>query len=68
VDIGDSDVPAVNEPSLVDHRVAMVKNYSSWSYEHMYTNGQPSAQVAGFIDYVARDTALLRQLKFMPAR
>ena len=44
------------------------KKYPYWSYEHMYTNGQPGAQVAAFINYVTQDTALLRQLKFMPAR
>ena len=41
--------------------------YKYWSYEHMYTNGQPSAQVAGFIQYVTNDTALLSRLKFIPA-
>ncbi len=41
--------------------------YKYWSYEHMFTNGQPSAQVAGFIQYVTNDTALLRRLKFIPA-
>jgi len=41
--------------------------YKYWSYEHMFTNGQPSAQVAAFIDYVTNDAALLRTLKFIPA-
>lgn len=41
--------------------------YKYWSYEHMYTNGQPSAQVAGFIKFVTADTTLLRRLKFLPA-
>ena len=68
VDVADSDIPAVNEPSLVDHRVAIRvsgKKYPYRFYEHMYTNGQPSAQVAGFIQYVANDAALLRRLKFL---
>lgn len=40
--------------------------YKYWSYEHMYTNGQPSAQVADFINYVKSDNALLKQLGFIP--
>ena len=40
--------------------------YKYWSFEHMFTNGQPSAQVAAFIDYVKNDAALLRTLKFIP--
>ena len=40
--------------------------YPYWSYEHMFTNGQPSAQVAAFIDYVKTDTKLLQQLGFIP--
>ncbi len=41
--------------------------YKYWSFEHMFTNGQPGAQVAGFIQYVTNDTALLSRLKFIPA-
>jgi phosphate transport system substrate-binding protein len=40
--------------------------YKFWSYEHMLTNGQPSAQIAGFIDYVKNDIPLLRRLGFLP--
>lgn len=40
--------------------------YKYWSYEHMYTNGQPAAQVADFINYVKTDNALLKQLGFLP--
>ncbi len=40
--------------------------YKYWSYEHMFTNGQPSAQVAGFINFVTSGTPLLRRLKFIP--
>jgi phosphate transport system substrate-binding protein len=39
--------------------------YKYWSFEHMFTNGQPSAQVAGFIQYVTNDSALLSRLKFI---
>jgi phosphate transport system substrate-binding protein len=48
-----------------DANVATGK-YPYWSYEHMLTNGQPSAQVADFINYVKSDNALLKQLGFMP--
>jgi len=41
------------------------KKYHYWSYEHMYTNGQPGAQVAGFIKFVIGDSALLSRLKFI---
>ncbi len=40
--------------------------YKYWSYEHMFTNGQPGAQVAGFIKYVSDDRTLLCRLKFIP--
>lgn len=40
--------------------------YPYWSYEHMLTNGQPSAAVAAFINYVKTDDALLTQLHFIP--
>lgn len=48
-----------------DANVASGK-YPYWSYEHMLTNGQPSAQVADFINFVKSDSALLKQLGFMP--
>ena len=60
VDLGDSDIPAPDDPSLVDHIVA--RN------EHIFTNGQPSAQVAGFIEFIKTDTTLLRQLHFIPVK
>lgn len=40
--------------------------YKFWSYEHMFTNGQPSAQVADFINFVKNDTPLLKKLHFIP--
>lgn len=44
---------------------ALCKKYKYWSYEHMYTNGQPSAQIAGFINYVMSDATLLGRMKFI---
>ncbi|HEY9180045.1 MAG TPA: phosphate ABC transporter substrate-binding protein [Candidatus Baltobacteraceae bacterium] len=40
--------------------------YPYWSYEHVFTNGQPSAQAAAFINFIKTDTALLKQLHFIP--
>ena len=40
--------------------------YKFWSYEHMFTNGPPSKQVAAFITYVQTDTAALAKLGFIP--
>jgi phosphate transport system substrate-binding protein len=40
--------------------------YHFWSYEHMLTNGQPSAQIADFINFVKTDTPLLTKLGFIP--
>lgn len=40
--------------------------YPYWSYEHMLTNGQPSAAVASFIDYVKNDTSLISSVHFLP--
>lgn len=45
-----------------------VKNgkYPFWSYEHMFTNGQPNANVAAFIDFVRNDSPALSSLGFIP--
>lgn len=40
--------------------------YPYWSYEHMFTNGQPNAQTADFINFIKNDTTLLRKLGFIP--
>ncbi len=40
--------------------------YPFWSYEYMLTNGQPSAQVADFINFVRIDDPLLARLGFIP--
>jgi ABC-type phosphate transport system substrate-binding protein len=58
VDLGDSDVPAKDLPNLVDHLVAV--------HEHIFTNGQSSAQVAGFINFIENDALRIRQLHFIP--
>ncbi|HEY5258340.1 MAG TPA: substrate-binding domain-containing protein, partial [Candidatus Baltobacteraceae bacterium] len=40
--------------------------YRFWSYEHMFTMGNPRKNVAAFIDYVANDTEALEALGFIP--
>lgn len=40
--------------------------YPFWSYEHMFTNGKPSAAVADFIDFVKSDKTALSALGFIP--
>lgn len=40
--------------------------YPYWAYEHIFTNGQPSAQVADFINFIKSDSTLLKQLHFIP--
>lgn len=39
--------------------------YPIWSYEHMFTNGTPKGDVAGFIDFVRSRTDLVRNNKFI---
>lgn len=40
--------------------------YPYWSYEHMLTNGQPSAAVAAFINYVKTEKSILTRMHFLP--
>lgn len=62
---GQQTAVSINGIAPTDANVQSGK-YPYWSYEHMLTNGQPSAAVAAFIDYVKSDTALLKQLHFIP--
>ncbi len=39
--------------------------YPFWSYEHMYTNGQPSKDVADFINFVKGDKSLLQRTGYI---
>ena len=39
--------------------------YPIWSYEHMFTNGPPQGNVAGFIDFVQSSTGLVKKNKFI---
>jgi phosphate transport system substrate-binding protein len=58
---------AVSIDGVAPAEESVVNNtYPYWSYEHMFTNGQPSAKIAGFIDFVKNDRALLQRLKFIP--
>ena len=43
--------PAVNEVKPTNGNV-MTGKYPIWSYEHVYTNGQPTQRVAKFLDYL----------------
>ncbi len=39
--------------------------YPIWSYEHMYTYGEPKGHVAGFVDFVKSGTDRVKQNKFI---
>jgi len=39
--------------------------YPIWSYEHMYTNGEPKGQIAAFIEFVKNGSGLVQQDKFI---
>ncbi len=40
--------------------------YPIWSYEHIFTKGKPSPDVANFINYIASNTSLLEKLGYIP--
>lgn len=42
--------------------------YTFWSYEHMFTNGPPSADAARFIAYVASNSSLVKRLGYIVMR
>jgi phosphate transport system substrate-binding protein len=56
---------SINGVAPTDANVVTGK-YPYWSYEHIFTNGQPSAQAADFINFIKTDTALLKQVHFIP--
>ncbi len=39
--------------------------YPFWSYEHIYTNGEPAAPVAQFIDYVTKSKDLMQKTGYI---
>jgi phosphate transport system substrate-binding protein len=39
--------------------------YPIWSYEHMFTSGEPKGDVAGFIDFVRSRSDLVQKNKFI---
>lgn len=47
----------------------IAKKYDFWSYEHMYTKGEPEGLTKAFIDYMISDEAkpLIERLKYIPA-
>ena len=42
--------------------------YPFWSYEHMFTNGQPNAEASRFITFVAASSNLVKQLGYIMMR
>lgn len=62
---GQQQAVSINGVAPTDANVQSGK-YPYWSYEHMFTNGQPNAQVADFINFVKTDTTLLTKLGFIP--
>lgn len=46
----------------------MSGKYPVWSYEHMFTNGPPSPDVARFIEYVAGSADIVRKAGFIVVR
>ncbi len=43
----------------------VIGKYPIWSYEHMYTYGEPKGHVAAFIDFVQGGSGLVQQNKFI---
>lgn len=44
-------------------------DWEIWSYEHMYTNGEPDADVAAFLDYILSDEiqdGAVKELGYLP--
>lgn len=56
---------SINGVTPTDANVESGK-YPYWSYEHIFTNGQPTAQAADFINFIKGDKTLLAQLHFIP--
>lgn len=62
---GQQTAVSINGVAPTDANVQSGK-YPYWSYEHIFTNGQPSAQAADFINFIKSDNTLLTQLHFIP--
>ncbi len=56
---------SINGVAPIEENVTNGK-YPFWSYEHMFSNGQPTAGAAAFIDFVKSDASALRALGFIP--
>jgi phosphate transport system substrate-binding protein len=54
----------VDGVAATDDNVASGK-YPIWSYEHIFTNGTPSKDVAAFIDFIAGSKQLVTQLGYI---
>jgi phosphate transport system substrate-binding protein len=69
--VGSSYVKGANIVGVALNGVAPIEDntksgkYPFWSYEHMFTNGTPSAAAAAFIDFVKTDSTALRSIGFI---
>jgi phosphate transport system substrate-binding protein len=55
----------INGVAPSDENVAQGK-YPFWSYEHIFTNGVPNAQVSRFLTFLQQNRALAQQLGYIP--
>jgi phosphate transport system substrate-binding protein len=46
----------------------MTGKYPFWSYEHIYTNGQPSKDIEKFIDFLASNSELMHKTGYILVR
>jgi phosphate transport system substrate-binding protein len=58
---------SLNGVAATDENVITGK-YPFWSYEHMFTNGQPTAEASRFIAYVSASSDLVSKLGYIMTR
>jgi phosphate transport system substrate-binding protein len=56
---------AVDGVAPTDENITIGK-YPVWSYEHMFTNGPPSGEIAKFIEFVQKSSDLATKNGFIP--
>jgi phosphate transport system substrate-binding protein len=69
---GTHNAPGVSEVAI-DGAAATEENvitgkYPFWSYEHIYTNGPPSKDIAKFIAFLQEDTAVFKKTGYILIR